>query len=182
MLDRLDTQLIKQTFIRRAFPLVLKRKRLPARKRMQIRHIPTHKFQLLTAGTVTSIEHRWVTSKHFYHFRQFFTEWHFGKMEASDEDVRRKPIHNIQNSLMRTTAKQDAFSVFLYHQILFMTKIVGNQAAVLHFGQAEMIKMIFSHFIVARKKAKRGIDFINIIRKNDSGIVCNRDVETNIFV
>ena len=60
------------------------------------------------------------------------------EVEATNEDVRFQPFHNIEDAFMRATADYDAFTVFFNNKVLFVKEVVGEELAVNKFVQTNM--------------------------------------------
>ena len=58
-------------------------------------------------------------------------------MKATDKKIRLKPLGYIKYTLMRASADQDTFSLFLYKQIMLVQKIIGNKFSINIFIKSE---------------------------------------------
>ena len=58
----------------------------------------------------------------------FSVQTDFHKVEASHQDIRLRPLNNIENSPVGTPAEQNLFAALGYFQILLMTKILRDKS------------------------------------------------------
>ena len=70
-------------------------------------------------------------------------------MEATDEDIRFEPFHDVEDAFVRATADNDTFAVFFNNEILFVEEIIRDEFAINKFIQTVWVSKIFCFAVVA---------------------------------
>ena len=79
----------------------------------------------------------------------FLIKIHLHEMEAADQDIRTEPVHDIEDSFMRTAADHDAFSVVRQNKVLLVTEIFRYEFSVFLHLKTERNDLVFWRTVVA---------------------------------
>jgi len=102
-------------------------------------------------------------------------------MEAAYQNIRMKPIHDVQDSLVGTAADENALVIFRQQQINLMAEIIRNKAGICLKGKTEGMNRIFMGAGVTAQEHKAGKRFENILHRFQTGEDTECRVKADIF-